>query len=118
MASAAPDPTAQIILARVLSARRAFRSDAALAEALGVHRSRIVNYRRGEAPSAEVREALVGLDTVISLLEGFLELEAVPDWLHGVNAHLGHRRPVDVLRRGPLSEVIVAIEAERSGAWA
>lgn len=111
-------PELQLIPARVMSARRAFRSDADLAAALGVDRSRIVRYRRGEMPSGEVADTLIGLDAVISLLDGFLEAAVIPDWLQGVNAHLGNRRPLDVLRTGPLSDVIAAVEAERSGAFA
>lgn len=113
-----PAPELRLIPARVLSARRAFRSDADLAHALGVDRSRIVRYRRGEEPSGPVAETLIGLDVVISLLDGFLDAAVIPDWLQGVNAHLGNRRPLDVLRTGPLSDVIAAIEAERSGAFA
>lgn len=55
---------------------------------------------------------------MISLLSTYLEPEVAHDWLFGVNAQLGHRRPLDVLREGRLSEVIAAIESERSGAFA
>jgi transcriptional regulator with XRE-family HTH domain len=104
--------------ARYRSVRRAFPSDAALAAALRVDRSRVARWKRGEAPSPEHAEQLLRLDAVVSLLSGFLEPAVVPDWLHGTNAHLGHRRPLDVLREGSLADVIAAIEAERSGAFA
>jgi hypothetical protein len=61
---------------------------------------------------------LEALDTVVGLLRGWLEPTTIPKWLHGVNAHLGDRRPLDVLRDGRLSEVVLAIEAEKSGAFA
>lgn len=104
--------------ARYGSVRRAFPSDAALADALHVHRSRVARWKRGEPPGSHHAEQLLRLDAVVSLLATYLEQEAFGDWLHGVNAHLGHRRPIDVLREGHLSEVIAAIEAERSGALA
>jgi len=58
------------------------------------------------------------LDTVVSLLEGFLEVGSIAKWLRGMNAHLGDRRPIDVIRQGRLSEVVAAIEAEKAGAFA
>ena len=109
---------AGLAAARYHSVRRAFPSDAALAQALRVDRSRVTRWKRGESPSPHHAEQLLRLDAVVSLLAGFLEPAVVPDWLHGTNAHLGHRRPLDVLRQGRLSEVIAAIEAERSGAFA
>ncbi|MDQ3696739.1 MAG: hypothetical protein M3373_01755 [Gemmatimonadota bacterium] len=103
---------------RVETVRTAFDSDAALAETLGVDRSRVSRWLGGEIPDPENEEQLIGLDTVISLLHGFLEDASIPKWLRGVNAHLGERRPLDVVRAGRLSEVIAAIEAEKSGAFA
>ncbi|MGH7528434.1 MAG: hypothetical protein ACREMX_17210 [Gemmatimonadales bacterium] len=103
---------------RYLTARRAFASDTEMAETLDVHRSQIARWKHGTAPDMENAERLVGLDVVVSLLEGFLEGESVPKWLRGTNAHLENRKPIDVLREGRLSEVIRAIEAEKSGAFA
>jgi hypothetical protein len=99
-------------------AKLAFADDAELARSLGVHRSAVVRWKRGEAPAPRNWEQLVGLDTVVALLESFLDLKSIPKWLRGVNAHLGERRPIDVIRQGRLSEVIAAIEAEKAGAFA
>ena len=44
--------------------------------------------------------------------------DVVAKWLRGTNAHLGDRRPIDVIRQGRLSEVVAAIEAEKAGAFA
>ncbi|MFQ5704710.1 MAG: antitoxin Xre/MbcA/ParS toxin-binding domain-containing protein [Gemmatimonadales bacterium] len=118
VATRAASSPAGLAVARYRSARRAFPSDAALAEALRVDRSRVARWKRGESPSSYHAEQLLRLDAVVSLLAGFLEPSVVADWLHGTNAHLDHRRPLDVLREGRLSEVIAAIEAERSGAFA
>lgn len=104
--------------ARVRSARRAFHSDTELAQLAGVHRSNVTRWKHGERPARENYELLVGLDAVVTLLSQFLDPRSVPKWLRGFNAHLGGRRPVDVLRDGRLSEVIAAVEAEREGAFA
>src|SRR3954462_8369684 len=104
-----------LIKQRYHVARVAFPDDADLARSLGVHRSAVVRWQRGEAPAAKHWEQLVGLDTVVSLLEGFLEESSIAKGLRGVNAHLADRRPIDVIRQGRLSEVIAAIEAEKAG---
>lgn len=101
-----------------LSARTAFRSDSELAEELGVNRSSVARWKQGQPPQAKNREMLTYLNIVVSLLRGYLEQDVIPDWLQGVNPMLGERRPIDVLHTGRLSEVIAAIEAERSGAYA
>ena len=107
-----------LIKQRYHVAKVAFPDDADLARSLGVHRSAVVRWKRGEAPALANWEQLVGLDTVVSLLEGFLEDRSIAKWLRGVNAHLGDRRPIDVIRLGRLSEVVAAIEAEKAGAFA
>ena len=111
-------PNKSLIRQRYHIAKVAFPDDADLARSLGVHRSAVVRWKRGEAPAAKNWEQLVGLDTVVSLLEGFLEQASIAKWLRGVNAHLGDRRPIDVIRQGRLSEVVAAIEAEKAGAFA
>lgn len=103
---------------RLKSARRAFASDAELAEFAGVNRSNVTRWKQGERPSPDNYELLVELDVVVTLLAQFLHPRSVTKWIHGFNAHLGNRRPIDVLRIGQLSEVVRAIEAERQGAFA
>jgi hypothetical protein len=104
--------------ASYLYARRAFPNDAALAEAFPVSPSRVARWKQGHLPDEENARLLRDLGIVVALLDGWLEEETVPDWLHGLNAHLGHRRPLDVVREGRLSEVVRAIEAEKAGAYA
>jgi hypothetical protein len=107
-----------LVKQRYQVAKLAFPDDADLARSLGVHRSAVVRWKRGEAPARENWEQLVGLDTVVSLLQGFLETASIAKWLRGINAHLVDRRPIDVIRQGRLSEVVAAIEAEKAGAFA
>lgn len=105
------------IAARCDFAGRAFGSDAELARLLGVDRSRITRWRQGDLPDPANADRVVGIDAVVELLSGFLDERSISKWLYGVNAHLADRRPVDVLVSGRLSEVIAAIEAEKSGAF-
>jgi hypothetical protein len=98
--------------------RSAFPSDAAIAEFAGVDRSRVTRFRQGKNLAPDTDALLVAVSSVVSQLRGYLDDEMIPEWLRGINAHLGNRTPLDVLRTGRLSEVITAIEAERSGAFA
>lgn len=112
------DVRPSLVQAAYLSARRGFPSDAALAEAFPVSPSRVARWKQGDMPERENARFLRDLGIVVSLLDGYLEEEVIPDWLHGVNAHLGDRRPLEAIREGRLSEVVRAIEAEQGGAFA
>jgi hypothetical protein len=101
-----------------LAARRPFASDAALADALGVHRSQVARWKRGGQADSANEERLRNLGTVVESLTGYLEPTTISDWLSGINPHLGHRRPIDVLLAGNVTDVIAAVEAERRGAYA
>lgn len=104
--------------ARTLSARTVFASEAELAAWLGVNRSQLTRYKHGQRPTGLPAWRLVGLDATIAALEQFLEPEVVPGWLQGINAHLNHQRPLDLLREGRVAEVMAAVEAERSESFA
>jgi len=104
--------------ARAYSASRVFDSEAALAEWLGVNRSQLSRYKRGQRPRGDTGWRLVVLDAAVAALEQFLAPEVIPDWLRGINAHLNHRRPLDALHEGRVAEVMAAVEAERSGSFA
>ncbi|CAN5555864.1 hypothetical protein BH24GEM3_BH24GEM3_19770 [soil metagenome] len=112
------DSRPSLIQASYLSARRGFPSDAALAEAFPVSPSRVARWKQGEIPDRENARFLRDVGIVVSLLDEYLDDDVIPDWLHGVNAHLGDRRPLEAIREGRLSEVVRAIEAEKSGAFA
>lgn len=99
-------------------ARAVFDSDAEMALAFGVDRSNMSRWKAGAPMSPANTARLRAFETVVSLLVGFLSPTTIPKWLRGVNAHLNNRRPIDVLLTGRLSEVVSAIENERSGAFA
>lgn len=98
--------------------RRVFRSDAEIADLLGVSRSRIARWKTGQAADPENEARLRDLAVVVLLLTDYLEEPAIRDWLFGTNPHLSHQRPVDLLMLGRLSEVVRALEAEKAGALA
>jgi hypothetical protein len=119
----APAPSAESARGIVRGAtyflvRSAFPSDAAIAEFAGIDRSRVTRFKQGKNLEPETSALLDAVGVTVTQLRGFLDDAAIPEWLRGVNAHLGHRTPLDVLRTGRLSEVIAAIEAEKSGAFA
>jgi hypothetical protein len=97
---------------------RVLGSDAAVAEVLDVSRAQPRRWREGQVPDPENRDRIIGVEAVIALLSGYLAESSIPKWLHGVNAHLDNRRPISVLREGRISDVIGAIEAQKSGAFA
>ncbi len=109
-------PALQQVSFRV--ARAVFESDAAMALAFGVDRSNMARWKAGAPLSPAHANRLQAFDVVVSLLLGFLAPTTIPKWLRGVNAHLNNRCPIDVLLTGRLSEVVAAIENERSGAFA
>lgn len=99
-------------------ARAVFDSDAEMALAFGVDRSNMARWKAGAPISSINATRLKAFETVVSMLVGFLSPTTIPKWLRGVNAHLNHMRPIDVLLNGRLSEVVGAIEKERAGTFA
>lgn len=89
-----------------------------MAEALGVDRAQLSRWRKGQMPDRLNADKLAALDIVVQLLSGYLSDTSIPKWMHGINAQLDDRRPIALLRAGQLSEVIAAIEAMKSGAYA
>ena len=99
-----------------LLARR-FKSQGQLARLLEVDRSRISRWLKSEIPDAENQSRVEALEFVLSRLTAFLVPETAMKWLTGVNAHLGDRRPIDLLRQGRVAEVIAAIEQFEAGSY-
>jgi transcriptional regulator with XRE-family HTH domain len=104
--------------------RIAFLSDvlgghSKLARLLEVSVSQPTRWEKGEeTPSLAAAQRIIGLDAVVAELLLVWDRSLVPDWLQNANPHLRGARPIDVLRqRGP-GEVIDAVRAEASGAFA
>lgn len=98
-------------------ARRAFRSDEALAQACSVEHSHAASWHRGESTDPWKLRILRDLAIVVSRLLEYYEPDAVLDWLYGNSPDLGGRQPLELVREGHLTEVLVVIEAQTSGAY-
>ena len=93
-------------------------SQARVARVLGVSPSRVSRWLRSEDPDAANRRKLEGLEFVLGRLLDVYERETAIKWLQGFNAHLRDRRPIDLLAAGRITEVLAALEAEETGAYA
>jgi PHD/YefM family antitoxin component YafN of YafNO toxin-antitoxin module len=98
----------------VSRAKRAFHSEYEFYDRLGIEST---NGKRGVFDNLQTNKIL-GLDIAVSLLEELLESSSVHKWMHGRNAFVGDRSPIDLVLEGRLAEVIRAIKAEKSGAFA
>jgi hypothetical protein len=93
-------------------------SQARVARALGVSRSRVSRWLGAEEPDRENRRKLEALEFVLARLLMLYRKETAIKWLEGVNAYLGYRRPIDVLAAGRILEVIAAIDNEEGLGYA
>jgi transcriptional regulator with XRE-family HTH domain len=94
-------------------------SQARVARLLGVSPSRVSRWlRTDEQPDAENRRKLEGVEFVLGRLLEVFERDTALAWLQGFNAHVGNRRPIDLLGAGRIAEVLAAIEAEETLAYA
>src|SRR4030081_3613096 len=95
-----------------------FRSAAQLADMLGVSRSQVTRWLRGAGIDPLNAEKVDLLELVWSSLLRLYEKEAALAWLFGINPPLGDRRPIDLVRAGRTEELMRALRAERSDAFA
>jgi transcriptional regulator with XRE-family HTH domain len=93
-------------------------SQARVARLLGVSRSRVSRWLRTEEPDAVNRRKLLGVEFLLGRLLDLYGRDTALKWLQGLNAHIGNRRPIDLLAAGRITEVIAALEAEEAGAYA
>lgn len=82
----------------------------AAARLLGVHRSRITRWLAGETPDVGNQAKLDALEFILARLRQTFPAATACKWLLGINAHLGDRRPIDLIAAKRLAEVIGAIE--------
>jgi uncharacterized protein (DUF2384 family) len=94
-------------------------NQARVAELLDVDKSSVTRWlQKEDLPGPANEERITALRYVIVRLMRFLKGPVAIDWLMGVNAHLGNKRPVDLLRHGRVTEVLSAIEQADHGAFA
>lgn len=90
----------------------------AAAELLGVSKSQPSRWRTGlETPSPEKARALNDLEHVFSRAALIFEPDVIKDWMTGPNSYLQGARPIDVLRRRGVSEVLDALDAAEQVAF-
>ncbi len=90
-----------------------------LARTLGVSASQPSRWRSGEeVPSPEIASKLLDLDHVVGLAMQAWDPLVVMDWMRTANGFLDGDRPIEVLRQRGSSEVIEALKATISGAYA
>lgn len=107
-----------IFLSHYLRARRAFSSDVQMAEALGLDRTRLIAWKKGSsAPRQEHLQYLANVATTVDALERFLHPSVVGSWLISPQFELEDRTPVEVLREGRLTEVLLSVNATEHGAY-
>jgi uncharacterized protein (DUF2384 family) len=103
---------------KVAALSRDFHSQRRLAELLDVSPAQVTRWRRGQGIDELNAERVDLLELVMSNLLRLYPADAAEAWLHGVNPHLGDRRPLDLIRRGRAHELLDAIAAERAGSFA
>lgn len=90
-----------------------------LARTLGVSASQPSRWRSGEeVPSPEIASKLLDLDHVVALAVQAWDPAVVMDWMTTANGFLDSAQPIDVLLQRGSSEVIDALKATISGAYA
>ena len=108
-----------VATARKVEALRVdFQSAAQLANLLGVNRSQVTRWLRGAGIDPANAEKVDLLEMVWSNLLRLYDREAALAWLFGLNPSLGDCRPIDLIRAGRAEELMRAIRAERSDAFA
>src|SRR6266550_1862449 len=81
-------------------------SQAEVARVLEVDRSRVSRWLKTEDPDADNRQKVEGIEFVLARLLRLHDRDTAISWLGGFNAHLGGRRPIEMIARGRLPEVI------------
>jgi uncharacterized protein (DUF2384 family) len=90
-----------------------------LAKTLGVSPSQPSRWKSGkEVPSPDVAAKLLDLDHVVALAVQTWHPAIVMDWMTTANAFLEGAQPIDVLLQRGSAEVIDALKATLSGAYA
>jgi uncharacterized protein (DUF2384 family) len=103
---------------KIEALRTDFKSGAALADLLGVSRSRVTRWLQGAGIDPLNAERIDLLELVWSNLLRIYEPDAARAWLLGVNPSLGDRRPIDLVRAGRAEDLMRAIRAERADSFA
>lgn len=117
--SHASDQAATIFGMKVRSASHALGSQAELARWVGVSRSQATRWSDGQTePSPEAARAVTDLEFIVARARLVWDESVIPDWLQGRNAFLDGATPLEMIRRGRISEVLDAITGDETGVYA
>ncbi|MCD4814687.1 MbcA/ParS/Xre antitoxin family protein [bacterium] len=94
------------------------RKKTKVADLLQVDRSRITKWQKGEFPDAENVQKIAALAHLFTLLISYYYEDVALSWLKGTNAHLGNKRPIDLIRKGQIDDVILAAKQTIAGSYA
>jgi transcriptional regulator with XRE-family HTH domain len=81
-----------------------------VARLLKVDRSQVSRWLAGGEPDQRNKARLDGLEYVLARLLQRFSPATARKWLAGINAHLGNRRPLELIARNRIAEVIAAVE--------
>ncbi|RRD60498.1 helix-turn-helix transcriptional regulator [Leucobacter sp. OH1287] len=112
--------TQQLGLAeRITWSAEVFGSSAKLAEWLQVSPSTLSRWQSGKTtPDAARAQWIIDLDFIAARAATVWGSGALTPWLNGNNAFLGGATPLDMIRHGRTSEVVMALSAEGSEVYA
>jgi hypothetical protein len=113
-----PDASRAIRRAQYLMARKAFSTDTALAEAIGVHRSQVTRWKAGDPANPENAWLLRDLAFAAETLSEHFDFAASHAWLHGRSPELDGETPLEAIRAGRVADVLMTLQAQVSGAYA
>ncbi len=110
--------TSPLSKAKIRHLADALGGQSEVARILRVDRSRVTRWMADETPDPHNQAKLDALEFVISRLLQHFYPDTARKWLLGVNAHLGNRRPIDLIAQNRVAEVVAAIEQDELGAYA
>jgi hypothetical protein len=97
--------------ATIEALRRDFKSGAAIADLLGISRSRVTRWLQGAGIDPLNAERVDLLELVWRTCSASTSRRPRGAWLLGLNPSLGDRRPIDLVRRGRAEKLMRAIRA-------
>lgn len=89
-----------------------------VANILGVSRSRVTNWYKGDNPDLINNDKLSGLNYILNLLLSYYQPETALQWFYGQNVLIGHARPIDLIKSNRMSEIIAALRQDIAGSYA
>jgi hypothetical protein len=89
-----------------------------VAKVLGVSRSRVSKWIKGENPDDCNKEKLSGLTYLLTILLNHYLPPTAMKWLGGTNVFLHNARPLDLIKKNRVTEVIAAARQDIAGTYA